>query len=305
MNIDLQTLRNDFVNDPGSDSAKVWWNGLVFYSQGMVMDVHRLGQILAGDVVRHQDLLISLLGGGEIVPADSARLHSLIASHQMHLAWLPVRNEHLHREATALENTRLGLELALKAILTRCRTQYDRKHDLIYLWELLYRDNRPLVHEIQEESRTFHHSYAKFVSRLGSLQTDLREVHERLFTYGLEHMAETRRISKAIDSLAQSSSYSCLPNGYAPDSDHWLDDCLNSFRDLKDREVPLWTYLRYGDAVGDDMPTHIIRSVHLAARFMYEHLVPMPRQSGAHGPMELWPELVEKIWKGRFVEGSK
>lgn len=307
MHINLQTLRHNLVDDPDSKSGKIWRNGRAFYSQGMVTDVHGLGAALAGDTTHYQHVLTWLLMGGQVNPLDKFKISNVIDSHQMLLTWQPVRDGHVHRETTALESTRLALELALKAVLTRCCIQYENRHDLLYLWELLEGRNHSLVHEVREESRSFYHAYTSFVSQLRSLQSELRQVTHPSLTYDFEHMAEIRRISKEIDSLALSSSYSCLPNGAYPGSDQWLDDCLKSFKDWRDRGIRLWTYLRYGDAVEDDMPLPIIGSVHLMARFMYEHLVQIPRQLDvyANSPYRLWPDSVEEFCESRFVENPQ
>lgn len=133
------------------------------------------------------------------------------------------------------------------------------------------------------------------------------DVQVPLLTYDLEHMAEIRRISKDIDTLALSSSYSCLPNGYSPDGDQWLDGCLDSLEDCRDQGIRLWTYLRYGDALEDEMPIPIIRSIHLMTRFMYEYLVQMPRQLDEYvnSPYRLWPDWLEQLWDSRFGKSPK
>ena len=306
MSTHLQTLRHDLVNDPDSNSGKIWRNGRAFYSQGMVTDVHRLGEILAADTERHVWILTSLLAGHGR-PLDRVMADKVVNSQQMHLIWQPLHDGHIHRETTALENTRLALELSLKAVLTRCGIPYDNRHDLLYLWELLESANRPLVDEIRHESRSFYHSYTSFLAQLRSLHNQLRDAQRPLLTYGLEHMPEIRRLSKDIDALALSSSYSSLPNGYAPDNDQWLDICLDSFEDWRNQGIRLWTYLRYGDALKDEMPIPIIRSVHLMARFMYEHLVQMPRQLNqyANSPHRLWPDSLEQLWDNRIGNSPK
>lgn len=301
MPTDLQTLRHDLVNDPDSNSGKIWRNGRAFYSQGMVTDVHRLGEILAADMERQVWILTSLLVGHGS-PLDRVIADKVVNSQQMHLIWQPLRDGHVHRETTALENTRLALELSLKAVLTRCGIPYDSRHDLLYLWELLESANRRLVREIRHESQSFYHSYGSFLAQLRSLRNQLRDAQRPLLTYGLEHMPEIRRLSKDIDALALSSSYSSLPNGYAPDNDQWLDGCLDSFKDWRNQGIRLWTYLRYGDALEDEMPIPIIRSVHLMARFMYEHLVQIPRQLNryANSLHRLWPDSLEQLWDNRI-----
>ena len=228
--------------------------------------------------------------------------HQFVVSQQMQLLWQPVHQGDVHREATALESTRLALELSLKAVLTRCRIRYENKHDLLYLWRLLEQSNRSLVHEIRQESLSFHSSYSSFASRLRSLQDELAEIHGPPFNYDLKVLAEVRRIAKSIDSLVLSSNYSCLPNWYSPGSDQWLDECLGSLEQWRDRGIRLWTYLRYGEAIEDKMPLTMIRSVHLMSRFMYEHLVPIPRQLKEYGnsPYRLWTDSVEELWE-RYV----
>ena len=59
--------------------------------------------------------------------------------------------------------------------------------------------------------------------------------------------------------------------------------------------------------VEDEMPLPIIRSVHLMARFMYEHIVQIPRQLDdyANSPYRLWPDSVEEFWESRFVKNPK
>ena len=298
--IDLQTLKDALINKPESDPGKIWRNGRAFYAQGMVMDIHELGEILSGSTKRHQDALTLLLIGRSS-PLDIVIVRELIVSQQMHLLWQPVQDGHVHREATALENTRLALELALKAVLTRCSIRYERKHDLFYLWELLEKNSGSLIDEIREESKLFHTSYARFTTELRSLQDELDAIQNPMFRYDMKIMSKVRLITKEMDSLVMSSSYSYLPNGYSPSNDAWLDDFLDEIEQWRNHGPQLWTYLRYGEAIEDDMPLDIVRSVHLMARFMYEHLVPIPRQLKEYmnSPHRLWPDSLEEFWESR------
>ncbi|MYH58442.1 MAG: hypothetical protein F4145_10710 [Boseongicola sp. SB0675_bin_26] len=256
--------RLSVLSGPGLLSAEYhnfWRRGYAYYVAGKLMDMQDASRLWIG----YRQLLADRVRRGES-KYDHLGLFYPASEYyncmQLERLWSPVSGNHLDRERVVMTNMCQAIELCLKAV----RVHAEYKESRRFLFEEIHDPKEifgflpdSLQEAIRQEAKGFARQYADFRT---AVEQDVQQLQDKP-----RHDWDWEEIGMRMEA----NPYTAILDMNDPwtDDDGWFDEALGNTGDS--------IYHRYSPDEGcDPYPVVPIHNGLMLARFLYEHLFPVP-----------------------------
>ncbi len=260
-----------------------WTRGSIYYVTGKLLDHFPMDNYWQGHRMEVA-LSLHLQQPTALLKVDPV---AFCSSMQLERMWQAAQDNHLDRERAIMTLIAHGIELCLKAIATHAAYhtkevfQFPEGHDIAMLYSKL---PTSLLAELIAESETFVGDYTAYAGELRKRVEEVKALRDQ-FPATARGTQQLKKTLEWMTNWVNHNSYTLLMGSNDPGASAkylhsgWLVEAFDQLKEIAGMG-DISSYYRYSSGKSyDELPPDVSHWGIVLARFLYEHLFPVPMEN--------------------------